>query len=181
MTHFEGEVLIARPVDEVFALYTDARLSAEQASIRTEVEFARIIDDGPGTQAVWTFIHPEMKTEMVETVVEIERPNRIASHLQITRVLPLAPHEVTPGMMPALAYDLRDDYSPIYGRLPAEGVMQCSFSPCESGTRVELITEMKLGGLSRLLGWTSKLAKRHPMQAELDAFRERAEGRDPAS
>ncbi|PTX54311.1 hypothetical protein C8N43_3125 [Litoreibacter ponti] len=177
MTKFAGDVVIARPVDEVFDLYTNARLTAERADTRTLVEFTHIGEDGPGTQAVWTFIHPEMKTEMIETVIEMDRPHHIASHLQITRVLPLAPHEVTPGVKPMLAYDMKDNYSPLYGRLPVEGVMRCGFTPADGGTRLELFTEMKLGGLSRLFGWTSKLAKRHPMQAELDAFRDWIEAR----
>lgn len=172
MTRFVGGVEVALPVDRTYVLYTDARLMAAETSTKTYVEFKNIVEDGPGTQAVWTFIHPEMKTEMMETVIELDAPHRIASHLQITRVMPLAHHEVTPGVMPALAYDMRADYSPLYGKLPVEGVMECRFGASDTGTRLTVETEMKFGGLSRLTGWLQSRSKRHPMQANLEAFRD---------
>lgn len=175
MTRFVGEVDIALPVERTYTLYTDARLMAAEATTKTYVEFTNIVEGGPGTQAVWTFIHPDLKTEMVETVVELDAPHRIASLLQITRVLPLERHEVTPGVMPALAYDLRADYSPLYGKLPVEGVMECRFEHCDIGTRLMVDTEMKLGGMSRLVGWMQSRSKRHPMQADLEAFRDWAQ------
>lgn len=177
MSRLLGEVEIALPVEQTFALYTDARLMASEAPTETSVEFIRVVKDGPGTQAVWTFIHPDLKTEMVETVVELDVPHRIASLLQITRVLPLERHELTPGVMPVSAYDLRDDYSPIYGKLPVEGAMECRFEPCEIGTRLVVDTVMKLGGLSRMMAWVQSRSKRHPLQADLEAFRDWAQAR----
>ncbi|RLJ59338.1 polyketide cyclase/dehydrase/lipid transport protein [Litoreibacter meonggei] len=175
MTVLTGEVHIARPVAEVYDLYTDARLTAEHSSGRTEVSFTNVVEDGPGTQAVWMFIYPELKTEMVETVVEVDRPHRITSHLQITRVLPLAPHEVTPGVMPALAYNMRDDYSPLFGKLPAEGVQETSFTPDGDGTVLRVTTQIALGGWSRISGWFMSRSKRSPLQRDLEAFRDRLE------
>lgn len=175
MTRFAGEVEVALPVERTYTLYTDARLMAAGARTTTYVEFTNIVPDGPGTQAVWTFVHPELKTEMLETVIELDAPHRIASHLQITRVLPLEPHEVTPGVMPALGYDMRANYSPLYGKLPVEGVMECRFAPSGFGTCLSVTTEMVFGGLSRFTGWWQSRAKRHPMQAELEAFRDWAE------
>jgi len=175
MTRFTGEIEIALPVERTYTLYTDARLMAAEATTKTYVEFTNVVPDGPGTQAVWTFIHPALKTEMVETVVELDAPHRIASHLQITRVMALERHETTPGVMPVLAYDLRADYSPLYGKLPAEGVMECRFTATENGTLLQVETEMKLGGLSRFTGWLQSRAKRHPLQAELEAFRDWAQ------
>ncbi|SHF18063.1 hypothetical protein SAMN05444273_104205 [Litoreibacter ascidiaceicola] len=172
MTRMTGEVFIALPQEQVYRRYTDARLSAANASTRTEVTITNIVDGGPGTQAVWMFIYPELKTEMIETVIEVDAPHRMASHLQITRVLPLAPHEMTPGVMPALAYDMRDDYSPIFGKLPAEGVLEATFTPEGDGTMLRVTTEMRLGGWSRISGWFMSRSKRPPLQAELEGFRD---------
>ncbi|SFR41807.1 hypothetical protein [Litoreibacter janthinus] len=177
MTRMTGEVFIALPLDQVFKRYTDARLSAANASVRTKVRFNNIVENGPGTQAVWTFIYPAFKTEMVETVFELDPPHRIASHLQITRVLPLAADELTPGVMPALGYDMREDYSPVFGKLPAEGVMEATFTPDCEGTILHVATEMRLGGWSRISGWFMSRSKRPPLQAELEAFRDRMEAR----
>ena len=172
MTLMIGEVLINLPQQRVFDLYTDARIACFNATVPTTVEHTNHVSDGPGAQITWRFIYTEFKMEMIETILEQDRPNRIASHMQINRILPLAPHETTPGVMPALAYDMREDYSPIFGKLPVEGAAEAVFYQQDGGTLLSVKSNMNVSGWARVSGWFLKFKKRSPLQAELEQFRD---------
>lgn len=165
-----GEILLPLPIEEAFSLLTQPDQLAAMYPDLISTEYRQRTDHGVGTQTANLYHRGTHKVEIIGTVVDFAPPFRIASHMLITRHLPLEPHELVPGVEPLDGSDLDTAVFLTYGKLPVEGLELIELAESNEGTSVTMVLDIKLRNLAMLEGIFQRLIGQSPIQKLLDGI-----------
>lgn len=164
--------------EQVFAAFTG--IGAVQQNFQGIIDVQEITGEPGkvGYQVLWHFLHDRSCLEMVETVVEIVEPTRIASAITFTGLLPLPKQYRKPNEMIAVGEDLDAMFRFFYGKKPVEGLVLVEFSA--TGAQTTCLThtlDLKAGGITGFFSRFRSKNRPSPLYARLQGFRDVFEAR----
>ena len=167
------EIEISGPIEQVYNTF----VRTDPAQM-TDPDFidVRTLSGTPGQagfQVAWYWIHARASLEMIETILECDRPHRIASAISYSRYLPLPEEHRKPNEFITVGDDLDNLFRINFGKNPVEGVVLVEFSDIElDRTRITHTFEISVGGFSRFFGFFAARKKNSPAMVKLKNFRD---------
>ncbi len=163
---------------DVFSAYTNGRKTVARSPDIIEFWEISATPGLVGSESGWLFLHGRMCLEVIETLVDFSPPNRLESTIIFTRFLPLVKEMLSKHEFAILGDELESIFRATYGRQQPTGEMCAIFEETATGTRITQTLDLKMGGTVGFFNRFSKFAKRSPLAARLEIFRDHFEG-DP--
>lgn len=129
-----------------------------------------------GSQVGYHFLHDRVCLEVIETLIDVDRPGRIASSLEFKRFLPLPRDMLRQHEFAIVGDELDKMFALSYGTNGATGLVLAEFEKLPSNqTMITQTLDLQIGGLNGILTRLQSFRRRSPIAAKLEAFRERFE------